>query len=203
MLRRQQWTVFYYDNPHSLINGYLLRIHSEKGTVKVEKWAKNIQFLSHGTKSIGWRQTLKNHTHKYIITYWNNSIKVDTLGPMRPYDQKVWLRRQRDGGSSWYLSRDLQGKCELESLYYMSGICFNSIWGGGRVKMIVAQSCPTLCNSMDYTVHRILQVRVLEWVSLPFSRGSSQPRDRTQVSSIAGRFFTSWATREAQEYWSG
>ena len=55
----------------------------------------------------------------------------------------------------------------------------------------------------DYTVHAILQVRILEWVALPFSRGSSQPRDWTQVSCIAGGFFTSWATREAQEYWSG
>ena len=53
---------------------------------------------------------------------------------------------------------------------------------------------------MDYTVHRILQARILEWVAFPFSRGSSQPRDRTQVSCIAGRFFTSWAAREAQEY---
>ena len=61
----------------------------------------------------------------------------------------------------------------------------------------VAQSCPTLCDLMDYTVHGILQARILEWVAFPFSRGSSQPRDRTQVSRIAGRFFTSWATREA------
>ena len=44
---------------------------------------------------------------------------------------------------------------------------------------------------------RILQARILEWVALPFSRGSSQPRDQTQVSCIAGRFFTVWATREA------
>ena len=50
---------------------------------------------------------------------------------------------------------------------------------------------------MDYTVHGILQARILEWVAFPFSRGLSQPRDRTQVSRIAGRFFTSWATREA------
>ena len=56
---------------------------------------------------------------------------------------------------------------------------------------------------MDYTVHGILQARILEWVAFSFSRESSQPRDRTQVSSIAGRFFTSWATSEAQEYWSG
>ena len=58
-------------------------------------------------------------------------------------------------------------------------------------KVKVAQLCPTLCDPMDYTVHGILQVRILKWVALPFSRGSSQPRDRTQVSLIAGRFFTS------------
>ena len=52
-------------------------------------------------------------------------------------------------------------------------------------------------------VHGILQARILEWVAVPFSRGSSQPRDRTQVSHIAGGFYTSWVTREAQEYWSG
>ena len=45
--------------------------------------------------------------------------------------------------------------------------------------------------------------RILEWVAFPFSRGSSQPRDLTQVSRVAGRFFTSWPTREAQEYWNG
>ena len=67
---------------------------------------------------------------------------------------------------------------------------------GLPVKVKVAQLCPTLCNSMDSTVHGILQARILEWVAFPFSRGSSQPRDRTQVSH-PGRFFTSWATREA------
>ena len=60
---------------------------------------------------------------------------------------------------------------------------------GGSVK--VAQLCPTLCDPMDYTVLGILQARILEWVAVPFSRGSSQPRDQTQVSHIAGRFFTS------------
>ena len=50
---------------------------------------------------------------------------------------------------------------------------------------------------MGYSVHGILQARILEWVALPFSRGSSQPKDRPWVSHIAGRFFTSWATREA------
>ena len=62
--------------------------------------------------------------------------------------------------------------------------------------MKVIQSCPTLCDPMDYTVHGIPQARILEWVAFPFSRGSSQPRHWTQVSSIAGIFFTSWATKE-------
>ena len=48
--------------------------------------------------------------------------------------------------------------------------------------MKVAQSCPTLCDPIDYTVHGILQGRILEWVAFPFSRGSSRPRDQTQVS---------------------
>ena len=52
----------------------------------------------------------------------------------------------------------------------------------------------------DYTVHKIPQVRILEWVAFPFSRWSSQPREWTQVSHIADRLFTSWPTREAQEY---
>ena len=52
---------------------------------------------------------------------------------------------------------------------------------------------------MDYTVHRILQARILERVAVPFCKGSSQPRDQTQVSRVAGRFFTSWVTREAQQ----
>ena len=55
----------------------------------------------------------------------------------------------------------------------------------------VAQSCLTLCDPMDHTVHGILQARILEWVAIPFSRGSSQPRDRTQVSHIADGFFIS------------
>ena len=71
------------------------------------------------------------------------------------------------------------------------------------VKVKVAQSCPTPCDPVDYTVHGILQAIILEWVAIPLSKGSSQPRDRTQVSHIVGEFLISWATMEAQEYWSG
>ena len=69
--------------------------------------------------------------------------------------------------------------------------------------MKVAQLCLTLYDPMDYTFHGILQAKILEWVAVSFSRGSSQLRDRTQVSHITGRFCTSLATKEAQEYWSG
>ena len=60
-----------------------------------------------------------------------------------------------------------------------------------ELQVKVAQLCLTLCDSMDCRVHGILQTRILEWVAFPFSKGSSQPRDRTQVSRIAGGFFTS------------
>ena len=58
-------------------------------------------------------------------------------------------------------------------------------------KVKVVQSCLTLCDPIDNTVHGVLQARILEGVAFPFSRGSSQPRDQTQVSYIAGGFFTS------------
>ena len=58
------------------------------------------------------------------------------------------------------------------------------------MKVKVAQLCLTLCDPMDYTVHGILQTRILYWVAFPFSRGFSQPRDWAQVSCTAGRLFT-------------
>ena len=72
------------------------------------------------------------------------------------------------------------------------------------LSMKVAQSCLTLCDPMDYSppgfsLHGILQARILEWVAIPFSRRSSQPREKTRVSCIAGIFFTIWTTREAQD----
>ena len=72
----------------------------------------------------------------------------------------------------------------------------------------VSELCLTLCNPRDcsppgFSVYGILQAKILEWVAIPFSRGSSQPRDWTLVSHIANIFFTIWAAREAQEYWNG
>ena len=74
---------------------------------------------------------------------------------------------------------------------------------GCKVKWKLLSHVQLFATPWTYRVHGILQPRILEWVAFPFSRGSSQPRDWTQVSSIVGRFFTSWATREVQEYWNG
>ena len=76
---------------------------------------------------------------------------------------------------------------------YLFNNCFN---------VCISHLCPTLCDPIDYSppdfsVHGISQARILEWVAILFSRGSSQPRDRTEVSCIAGRFFIAWTTREA------
>ena len=65
------------------------------------------------------------------------------------------------------------------------------------IKVTVPQSCPTLCDLLDYSLpgsslHEILQARILGWVAISFSRGSSWPREWTQLSYIAGRFFTIW-----------
>ena len=101
----------------------------------------------------------------------------------------------------------------LEVEKYKGRSIFNAKAGGGgnlniSVCVLVAQSCPTLCDPMDYSppgssVHGILQARKPEWIAIPFSRGSSRPRDQTHiscVSCIAGRFFTTW---ELKEFWSG
>ena len=74
----------------------------------------------------------------------------------------------------------------LKRLTDLGNICVTRVLLFPSLKVKVAQLCPTLCNPI---VHGILQARTLEWVVFPFSRGSSQPRDQTQVSCIAGRFF--------------
>ena len=70
----------------------------------------------------------------------------------------------------------------------MASILKSRLYLSKQVK--VTQLRPTLCDPMDYTVHGIIQARILEWVAFPLSRGSSQPRDRTQVFRIAGVFVT-------------
>ena len=82
-----------------------------------------------------------------------------------------------------------------ESLNLRSNKVGLRLTGWWKVKVLVDESCPTFCDPMDCSlpgsfVHGILQARILEWVAIAFSRISSSPRDRTQVSNITGRFLT-------------
>ena len=103
-----------------------------------------------------------------------------------PTGEKLKLSNPDNGRKKWY---SLFGK-----------VFYKIYW---KWKVLVAQSCLTIWDCMDCSppgssVDGILQARVLEWVTIPFSRDSSWPRDRTQVSDTAGRFFTIWTSREAQ-----
>ena len=97
---------------------------------------------------------------------------------------------------------EVRVNCALIPTSHLTLTCLMPNVLSEKVKVLVAQSCPNLCDPIDYSspgssVHGILQTRILEWVAIPFSRGYSQPRDWTRVSCIAGRLFTLWATREA------
>ena len=89
----------------------------------------------------------------------------------------------------------------LCSIYFAFSDFFHSVWKESEV----SQSCLTLSDPMDcslsgFSVHRIFQARILEWVAISFSRRSSWPRDWTRVSHVVGRRFTVWATREVSRY---
>ena len=95
------------------------------------------------------------------------------------------LKRVRSGGTPWLCLEECSPSASLSV----------------KVKVLVSQSCLILCDPMacsprGSSVHGILQARILEWITILFSRRSSWPRDQTQVSCIAGRFFTFWARRE-------
>ena len=110
---------------------------------------------------------------------------------------------------NFYLHRICKGKIGSSNVI---GICLDDSlpplarWFSPSISCVlcvVTQSCLTLWNPTDCSppgssVHGILQARILEWVAMPSSRGSSQPSDQTQVSHIAGRFFTIWATKGLQ-----
>ena len=118
---------------------------------------------------------------------WVSSLWL--AAPLPPTRQVGWFT----GG----LLIDLFSYLNLSNFFFLFIIINWYIWRYiSEVKVKVAQSCPTLCDPMDYRVHGILQAWILEWIAFPFSMGSSQPWDRTQVSHIAGGFFTTWSTRE-------
>ena len=118
----------------------------------------------------------------YTATLTTPQVPVYYLGQEA---QVSWFYWNSDTSPTWRRFR--QVNLSLASTWVIPS---------GDFKCSVSQSCPTFCDSMDcslpgFYVHGIFQARILEWVA--FSRGSSQPRNQTQVSYIAGRFFTIWA----------
>ena len=176
----------------------------------------------------GWYNLGERHWNMYNIIYeTSRQSRCDArywmlgAGALGRPSGMVWGGR-REKGSGWgthvYLWRihfhiwqnqynivKLKNKKKFKKrkkrLLYQNMIILNR----SNLCALVAQSHPTLCDPMDSSlpgssVHGILQARILEWVDIFFSRGSSQPRDRTQVSCIAGRFFIIWATWKAPKY---
>ena len=149
---------------------------------KLQEWVIDREDWHAAVHGVAKSQTrLSNWTE---LNWTGNSIQYLTI----TYDGKESLKEYAYKRMCMYKPNHFAVYLKLTQ-YYKSTM---------NVKVKVTQSCLTLCNPMDYTVLGILQARILEWVAFPFSRGSSQPRDRAQVSSITGRFFTRWATREAQ-----
>ena len=168
-------------------------------------------------QSLGWEDPLEKEmaihssTHAWKIPWTEEPGRLQSMGLQRVgHDWATSLCHTSDNYTlfiSWARGTSFQSLLllldllSLPSCYVMCFIIFVIILWESEVK--VAQSCLTLCNCVDCTLHGILQARILEWVAVPFSRGSSQPKCCTQISRIAGGFFTGWATREAQEQWSG
>ena len=139
-----------------------------------------------------------------IINFKNNPWGViiymeKNLKNMYITDFAIYLKLPQHCKSTIFQLKEKQSTKGMYNFCIRQGIrprhCFSQLSFYYVMKVKVAQSWPILCDPMDYTA-RVLQARILEWVSFPFSRGSSQSRDQIQVSCISGRFFTSWATRE-------
>ena len=150
----------------------------------------------------------------YCCTSFSHCRAKDTY-PFQVFPLQVTIRHQWtwvwvNSGSWWWTGRpgvlQFMGSqrvghdwvTELNSTGKTWDISNSTL--GGLLFVLVAQSCLTLCNPMSCSppgssIHGVLQARILEWIAIPFSRRSSQPRDWTWVSCIGGRFFTIWATR--------
>ena len=110
--------------------------------------------------------------------------------------EKSEKNEQGRGNLTWLKERQQVGKGKPGRL--SDGLSWGRVRTRGSERGWL--SCVQLfATPWTYTVHGILRARILEWVAIPFSRGSSQPRDRTQVSCTAGRFFTSWATSKSKD----
>ena len=186
-------------------DGDKVYIVSWVATVTYQHWSYNISLFLDEGKGL----SFYSDPHKKCIMcvcVCVHSVVSDSLQPHGPPGSSVhgisqarileWVAISSSKGTSWPRGLTCVSCFGRQILYHCATWKAQCImW---KVKVKVAQLCLTLCDPMDCIVYGILQARILEWVAVPFSRGSSQPRDQTQVSCIASRFFTSWATREAQ-----
>ena len=149
---------------------------------------------------------VKEESEKAGLTFDRQKTKIMAFGHitswqidgeiMEPVADFIFLGSKTtadDDGSHAVKRHLLLGRKAMTSLD--SGLKSRDITLLTKVKVKVTQPCLILCDPMDYTVHGILQARILEWVAYPFS-SRSWPRHRTRVSCIADRFFTNWAIRE-------
>ena len=133
----------------------------------------------------------RKHKRSGLIPGWGRSPRGGNGNPIQhpclenPMDREAWWATVHRVAKSWTQLSNLAHSLVHSSLLPSNGPC------------LVAQSSPTLCNPTDYTVHGILQARILQGVAVPSPRASSQPRDGAQVSRTAGGFFAGWATRQA------
>ena len=135
---------------------------------------------------VGWHQGLNGHEFEQALGIDDGQGNLVCCSP--------WGRKELD------MTERLNWTCKPISA---------RIWGGGGFSTCSVFSHVLLFVTLWTVGYQaplsmgILQARILEWVAMPSSRGSSQPQDRTEVSCITGGYFTIWATREAQEYWVG
>ena len=118
---------------------------------------------------------------------WGPGVCYETM----TVSARMYLLSIDANNDSQYCYSCLKTLSEAHYVYYLM-----------KVNVLVSPLCLTLCNPMDcslpgFSVHEILQARILDWVAISFSRASSPPRAWTHVSSISGRLFTIWATRKA------
>ena len=156
--------------------------------------------------TISWDQEFRRSLSGSSARVWQGYNEIVSqaaflYGTQDPLSKSVWLLWEFSSFHLWDWGPHVLASSQLalfsrtwDQPQVLATLPSHGFFHNMKVKVKVTQSCPTLCDPMNYTVHEIL-TRLLEWVAFSFSRGSSQPRDWTQVSCIAGRFFTSWATR--------
>ena len=133
------------------------------------------------------------------VEVWQKTTKFykAIILQQKNYNKK---KNRTTNSTSGYIFKE--NKITILKTYLYSQVHCSTIHDNQDVKVLITQSCPTLCNPVDSSppgssVHEFPQARILEWVAISFSRGSSQLRDLTQVFCVAGKFFTIWAAREA------